>query len=237
MFAKVFTSMYDGTLATRGPWQALVTFQQFLVLADRVGIVDMTAEAIARRTTIPLDIIKIGITSLEQTDDGSRTPDEEGRRIVRIRPNTDWGWQVVNYEKYRNMRNADERREYMRNLMRERRSATKKHVNGSKHVLAKLAYEMRSDADEKQKKETTTRAKTARGCVLPDGFELTPETLAWCKPKMGEKELSIRYHYFVDYAKSSGKRYLDWQAAFKNSVRGDWAKVPSAVKNEGRFPI
>lgn len=125
MFGKVFASMYDGTLATRGPWQALVTFQQFIVLSDRAGIVDMTAEAISRRTTIPLDIINIGITALEQPDSESRSPALDGRRITRLDPERSWGWQIVNYDKYRKIRSADERREYMANLMRERRKDLK----------------------------------------------------------------------------------------------------------------
>ena len=144
MFGKVFASMYDGTLATKGPWQALVTFQQFIVLADRTGIVDMTAEAIARRTTIPIDIINIGITALEQADPESRSPDLDGRRIARLDDNRAWGWQIVNFEKYRKIRSEDERREYMANLMRERRKKLKAENPDSKHALAKLAN---ADAD------------------------------------------------------------------------------------------
>ena len=112
MYGKLFCQMYDGTLGTRGPWQALITFQQLVILADKHGVVDMTAEAIARRTTIPLDVIKIGIVALEQPDDASRTPDEDGRRIVRLAETRDWGWRVVNYAKYRALRNEDERRDY-----------------------------------------------------------------------------------------------------------------------------
>lgn len=114
MYGKLFCQMYDGTLGTRGPWQALITFQQLVILADKHGVVDMTAEAIARRTTIPLDVIKIGIVELEQPDDASRTPDEDGRRIVRLAETRDWGWRIVNYIKYRTLRNEDERREYHR---------------------------------------------------------------------------------------------------------------------------
>lgn len=132
--------MYDGTLATKGPWQALVTFQQFIVLADRTGIVDMTAEAIARRTTIPLDIINVGITALEQPDPESRTTELDGRRIARLDANRPWGWQIVNYDKYRKIRSQDERREYMANLMRERRKKLKTEDAERKHSLAKLAH-------------------------------------------------------------------------------------------------
>ena len=56
--------MYHGSLATVGPWEALVTFQQFLILSDRLGTVDMTAEVIARITTVPLEIITKGIAVL-----------------------------------------------------------------------------------------------------------------------------------------------------------------------------
>ncbi|CAB4121294.1 hypothetical protein UFOVP8_65, partial [uncultured Caudovirales phage] len=61
----MYRQMYHGTLATAGPWQALVTFQQFIVLADKEGVVDMTPESIARETTIPIEIIRLGITALE----------------------------------------------------------------------------------------------------------------------------------------------------------------------------
>ena len=144
MFGKVFSSMYDGTLATRGPWQALVTFQQFIVLADRTGIVDMTPEAISRRTTIPLEIIKIGIAALEQPDSESRSPALDGSRIARLSEERSWGWTIVNHEHYRKIRNEDERREYMANLMRERRKNEKRNVASSKLPLAKLAH---ADAD------------------------------------------------------------------------------------------
>lgn len=112
--------MYDGSLATVGPWEALVTFQQFIVLADREGFVDMTPEAISRRTIIPLEIIKKGIAVLEQPDAQSRDPGSDGRRIERIADHRDWGWKIINYAKYRLIRSADERREYMRAYMRDK---------------------------------------------------------------------------------------------------------------------
>jgi hypothetical protein len=122
MYGKIFTQIYEGTLASKGPWQALVTFQQLIVLANKYGEIDMTPEAIANRTTIPLDIIKAGIAELEKPDPDSRTAAEEGRRIVRLSDSRTWGWRLVNHEKYRKIRSEDERREYMRDLMRNKRA-------------------------------------------------------------------------------------------------------------------
>lgn len=173
MFGKVFASMYDGTLATRGPWQALVTFQQMIVLCDRTGIVDMTADALSRRTTIPIDIINIGIAALEQEDTESRSPELGGRRIVRLSEHRDWGWQIVNYELYRKIRSEDERREYMANLMRDRRKKAGKTVNGRKHPLAKLAH---ADADADA---VTTIAGGDKIYLHPDGAWRNISTLQY----------------------------------------------------------
>jgi len=131
MYAKLFKSMYDGTLATKGPWQALVTFQQMLIVADRFGVVDATPETISRYTTIPLDIIRTGIEELERADPDSRRHDHDGRRIVRLDPERSWGWQIVNYEHYSKIRSAEERREYQREYMREHRDQAKHKDSGS----------------------------------------------------------------------------------------------------------
>ena len=122
MYGKLFEQMYDGTLATKGPWQALVTFQQLIILANKQGEVDMTADAISRRTTIPIEVIVMGLEALEQPDPDSRTPTEEGKRITRLSDSRDWGWQIVNYTHYRNMRSQEERRTYMREYQRKRRA-------------------------------------------------------------------------------------------------------------------
>lgn len=121
MFSKLYSSMYDGTLGTRGPWQALVTFQQLLILSDRFGVVDMTHEAISRRTTIPLEVITEGIAALEKPDPDSRRADEDGRRIVRLADHRDWGWQITNFAHYNAIRSSAERNEYQREYMREYR--------------------------------------------------------------------------------------------------------------------
>lgn len=124
MYAKVFVQIYDGTLCTKGPWEALVTFQQFLVLADPEGNVDMTAEAISRRTTIPLQIIEKGIKALAKPDPESRTPTEEGRRLIPLSDGRNWGWKIVNYKYYRELKREEDRREYHRNYWHKRKDST-----------------------------------------------------------------------------------------------------------------
>lgn len=99
MYAKLFPSMYDGTLAT--DWQALVTFQQLCILKDQDGVVDMTIDALHRRTGIPREILEHGIEVLLQPDPHSRTAEAEGRRILPLDAHRAWGWVVVNHARYR----------------------------------------------------------------------------------------------------------------------------------------
>lgn len=124
MYAKIFQSIYDGTLVE--DWRALITFEQLLILSDADGIVDMTAHAIARRTGIPIEHIEAGLRFLEQPDPRSRTATAEGRRLIRLDESRDWGWQIVNHQTYRDMRTADDRREYMRKYMKDYRNQDKK---------------------------------------------------------------------------------------------------------------
>lgn len=109
MYTKVFRSMYEGTLADS--WQAMVTFQQMLILANEDGVVDMTASSIHRTTGIPLDILMMGIAVLEAPDAGSRTPEMEGRRIARLDAHRDWGWFLVNFAKYKKILSREDKKE------------------------------------------------------------------------------------------------------------------------------
>lgn len=162
MFGKIFESMYDGTLASDGPWQALVTFQQMIVLADQDGVVDMTASAIARRTSIPLEIIQLGVERLMAPDPESRTPDEDGRRITLVEEHRAWGWQIVNYAKYRDMRKAEDRREYLRIKQQEsrsRRTSTGVNTPSTKiNTSTDADTEVEVDAEVEVKKKKATPA-------------------------------------------------------------------------------
>lgn len=123
MYTKVFRSIYDGTLADN--WKALVTFQQFLILCDESGVVDMTLSAMSRTTGIPLEILQEGVEHLESADPMSRTPDMEGRRIARLDEHRTWGWFLVNFKKYKDLRHREEKKEADRVRISAKRSEAK----------------------------------------------------------------------------------------------------------------
>jgi len=138
MYGKIFTSIYDGTLAE--DWRALITFQQLIVLCDADGIIDMTPASIARRTGIPIEHIEAGLEILTAPDPHSRSENEQGKRIIPIDDERSWGWQIVNHKHYRDLRTSDDRREYMRNYMRNKRSKQKLTNANESQQLTQLAH-------------------------------------------------------------------------------------------------
>lgn len=171
MYGKIFDSMYDGTLY--GQWEALVTFQQLIVLCDADGIVDMTPPAIAARTSIPLEIITKGLTILESPDPYSRTPGQEGRRIELIDAHRPWGWHIVNHDKYQHMQDADTIRAQTRERVRKHREQKEKERNGNGDVTGSNAQKRHTDTDTNTDKRKALSGKPDAGSssdLFPDGF-------------------------------------------------------------------
>jgi len=121
MFAKVFSQIFDSSIAE--DYNCRRMFMDLLVLADSDGVVDMTQEAISRRTNVPIEEVTKYIEQLCEADPLSRSKVEQGRRIVMIDPNRTWGWQVVNYHHYRKIRDEEARRSYFRSAKRKQRKA------------------------------------------------------------------------------------------------------------------
>lgn len=112
MFAKVFHQILRSSIAKN--YETRHVFEDLLKLADLNGVVDMPHDAIARETNVPEEMIRKAIVELEQPDKLSRTPDHDGRRIIRLDEHRDWGWLIVNYTYYRNLASEEQRREKTR---------------------------------------------------------------------------------------------------------------------------
>lgn len=120
MFAKVFFQIFESSISD--DYVVRHVFMDLLVLSDEDGVIDKTPKAISRITNIPLEIIEMAISKLSAPDIDSRTPDEDGRRIVLIDQNRNWGWRIVNYLKYRQIRDEEARRISNRSYKREQRA-------------------------------------------------------------------------------------------------------------------
>ena len=98
-YTPVFGSLFQGSLC--GQWPELPVFCTLLPLADKNGHLDYSFAYLSAVTGWPEDLLRQGIAALERADPASRNPDDNGRRLTRLRDNTEWGWRIVNHGYYR----------------------------------------------------------------------------------------------------------------------------------------
>ena len=182
MYGKVFESMYGGTLSTN--WKGLITFQQMIVLCDADGIIDITTSAISRHTGIPPDIIEEGIAFLELPDPDSRTPDLDGKRIVRLDDHRSWGWFIVNHSKYKALQDSDHVRE--QNRIRKQRQRDKE--RRSRNVTDGHALSRHTDTDTDT---DNTASFDAFWSLYPKKVDKKKAQVAWKKLSMSKQKLAI----------------------------------------------
>jgi hypothetical protein len=120
LFAKVFSSLWEGSMIAKPDVQLVFVF--LLAHADREGFVNVTHERIGVLCGLGVERVRAAIDELEAPDTRSRSPEQGGRRLIRLEPHRDWGWQVVNYGRYRAMRDEETRREQSREAMRRLRA-------------------------------------------------------------------------------------------------------------------
>lgn len=111
-FGKVYRSLWDGTLGQERLAREVFIFM--LAHCDANGVVDMTQQAIAGRCHMPVGDVQSGVDVLEAPDSRSRSKEHQGRRIIRLAEDRDWGWRIVNYQRYRQRRAADRCADYRR---------------------------------------------------------------------------------------------------------------------------
>lgn len=207
MYGKVFEQMYHGSMVISG-WEALVTMQQLIVLADRDGLVDMTSNAISNTTTIPLDIIEKGLDVLSKPDPLSRTKDEDGRRIVLIDPERPWGWRLVNYKYYAALSSKEDKRIKDAARLAEKRNENNnsQNVAGCRKLSQDVANVAHVDVD-------VDINKNKRGRFAPPSLS---EVTEYCKSRHN----SVDPQKFIDHYQANGwvrgkTKISDWRACVR----------------------
>lgn len=108
-FTKLFSSITESTIWVE-PYPTRIVWVSMLAMCDRRGRIWASVPGLAKRAGVTLEECETALERFQQPDRYSRTPENEGRRIEPI----DGGWQLLNYEKYRAIRDDEARREYQR---------------------------------------------------------------------------------------------------------------------------
>ena len=230
MYAKLFTSIYQGTL--RGNSHGLLVFTNLLAHADKDGCVDIHPKAIAEEVGLTTEQVKEALLMLESPDDESRSPEEQGRRIRRMDEHRAWGWRVVNYMKYRSIRNEDDRREQNRQSQERWRQKNKPQsadVSQGKPQSAHTEAEAKADTEGKNTKVARAVASACPVDVSPQVFE------DWAQLRKAKKS-PITKTALVGVRRQAEKAGLSMQQALEMCCERGWSGFKAEWVTE-RTPV
>ncbi len=208
-----------------------------LAMADKSGHVMASVPGLADRARVSIDKTISALKKLESPDKWSRSLEYEGRRITEI----GGGWELLNFRKYRDIRDEEERKTYMRNYMRKRRCKqvvnNVSNVNSSKPQLAQAEFSKPQLAQPESDTEAVSQIRKG-GARATDNLENAVFEIAALYPKIRDpRNISQEVQYAIAAAVARDGRDLVW-AGTKSMAEAvaKWAKnkkqfIPAA----GRF--
>ena len=179
-FTKLFQSILTSSVWSEDN-ETRIVWITMLALADQNGSVSATIPGLSRLAGVPIPAVEAALAKFQAPDPYSRTPDHEGRRVVKV----EGGWRLINYPKYRHARDDEARRLYERERKREQRKerqATTKEGPGQSGTVRdnRKCPELSAQAEAEAEAEHTSDAKVGVQGESPwavaFGLEM-PETL------------------------------------------------------------
>ena len=119
MYGKIFQSMFDGSMAGSGSHVFAIMTYCIAYADEHDHTVRLNPAVLLASIGDEQTKIQAAIDFLCEPDTNSTTPDEDGRRLVKLAP---FVYLVVNHEKYRNIATKQQRREQSAELMRLKRA-------------------------------------------------------------------------------------------------------------------
>ncbi len=228
MYVKIHEQIFSSSimeeeLEIRYVWFCLLT------LADKEGFIDMTVNSIARRINIDEEIVNRSIEKFMEPDHSSRTQSEDGRRLEKVRDS--FGWRIINYIHYRDLRNEQSRREYMKNYMRLKRSVNKK-VNtdvNSKQCKPELANTDTSTDTIKKENTLSCREEGSRPPEKSDFKIKAKEILGFLNEKTKRQYRPVEANIGLIIARlHSGVDVQDFKCVIAKKTR-EWLTDPKML--------
>lgn len=219
MYGKFFSSTFTGSMMAAGP--DVFAVWGYVIAHAVDSRVELNPRLLAAVIGAPLEAIKRSIAFLCAPDEGSRSKDAEGCRLVK---EGEFQYFIPTHAKYREITNEAERREYNRIKKQEeraRKSDVKPNVIDSQELSAMSAH---TEADTKAEAHTEAKKEKrgARGSRLPTDWSCPDDWIVWARQERQDIDPLKTAEKFADFwhgKPGSGGLKLDWYATWRNWVR------------------
>lgn len=90
-----------------------------------------------------------------------------------------------------------------------------------------LANSLQDATTETEKRQSKSKRESKTPTSISDDFCISENIKAWAM-KNGHTQLDRHLESFINKCKAKNYRYSDWDAAFRNAITDNWAKVGQA---------
>lgn len=115
-FTKLFASITDSSIWSEDN-ETRIVWITMLAMCDQDGYVPASIPGLAARARVSVEAVERAIAKFTAPDKYSRSEEFEGRRIEKA----DRGWLILNYHRFKDMRDEEARRRYERDRKRRQR--------------------------------------------------------------------------------------------------------------------
>jgi hypothetical protein len=209
------SSIMEEDVTVRWVWVVI------LAMADQDGLVQSTPNALARTANLPQKDIDRALKILMSPDKNSTSQEEEGKRLVVHSPNV---FRVVNYEHYRHLMSAEDKKEKTRIRVARHRAKKKNEQDGNADVTRCNAGNDKADTDT----ETDTDTEAEVNIPFDEFWNLVtrkiakePARLIWVgtKPLITKKKMT-------DADRDAAMKAFPYHAAMWKAERRTADKIP-----------
>jgi hypothetical protein len=230
-FGKIFAGLYEGSMLGAGV-HVFALWPYCISRSDAKGHVEINPRLAAIVLGCSIPEVEAALEYLQKADPESRSKEEDGRRLVR---EGQFAYRIVNYAKYRDIRDAESRREYQRDWDRQHRPTR---PDKTRHVPTNTT-KAEAEAEAEAERERTGDARGAPPPVPPASPSAPPRALKvsrngntpgslevvaayWRSAGLSGKPEAFYDHFQANGWRAGGKTPMkDWQAAARNWARNE----------------
>jgi hypothetical protein len=133
-FTKLFSTITSSTIWAEDS-DTRIVWVTMLAMANKDGYVGASVPGLAHAARVSVEAAQAALDKFLAPDKYSRSQEHEGRRIAEA----DRGWVLLNYSKFRDLRNKENKRAQSRDSMRRMRD--KGRQSPSDNLAPDYAYE------------------------------------------------------------------------------------------------
>jgi hypothetical protein len=132
-------------------------------------------------------------------------------------------WEIANWDKRQFVSDSSAVRVARHRANKKQEAEQASNVTVTPQIQNRTDTEQNQNREEKAAPQAAAR-KPSRKTPLPENFCISEAVRSWAASN-GVQNLDRHFASFVTKVKANGYTYVDWDAAFRNAITDDWAKL------------